>query len=276
MTQKIYSVSKLHRLFKNYNKDMNDIWESFSLVDFYMPRIHAYLKKGKIASFQLINLAGKNKKLKKDDTYGAISHLLRKANPRRALVDAVSQFEHYLGLMTTIVYEDYPGKLYGNGTINSGESRDKMIKTIIESFDKNEIIQKIVEEKVRGIFYGNPIDLFIKDKAKLEFGSYFTEYYARPLADFAEIVARRNILIHNNGKVDRKYLREVNDSSFKIGQKVSLSGEYLRRAICVLSGLSAVASSLVVKKIYKKMPQGRIAFVTKSFAQQQKLLYPDV
>ncbi len=49
---------------------------------------------------------------------------------------------------------------------------------------KEEIIEKLAEEKVRSILYGNPLDIFEKDKAKLGFGTFFKDLYQDKLIQF--------------------------------------------------------------------------------------------
>lgn len=146
------------------------------------------------------------------------------------------------------------------------QDRDKkLINIIIDSDDRQEIISRIIEERVRSLFYGNPVDFFEKDKAKLGFGTYFKDNYKDLLKEYTEITARRNIIVHNSGRVDRKYLREVKSTSYKIGNKIIIEKEYLKRALCILEGLAAAATSEVIKKIYKDTPQGKLAISIKSF-----------
>jgi hypothetical protein len=119
---------------------------------------------------------------------------------------------------------------------------------------------------VRSIFYGNPTEFFTKDKkVRLELGSYFTDRHSRNLTHFAEIIARRNILAHNGGRVDSKYLREVKDAEFTFGQKVSVDKEYLRHSIIVLRGLAAIASLKIIQNVYKRTAKGRVGRVFKTF-----------
>ena len=265
MEKQIPTVVKIHFRFKSYNKKMRDIWESYNLVSYYIQEAHQLIKRDNLPALPLTTLGGGHKNLTKDNTYGAISHLIRRANPRRALTDAVATFEHYLGSVIQAVYLDYPAKMLSADTGSNVEGYQKLLRIIIESDDKEELIQKLVEEKVRGIFYGNPANFFIKDPAKLEFGSYFKEHYSSELGVFSEVLARRNVIVHNDGRVDRKYLREVKNSEFSLNQMVSADSEYLRQTILLLLGLSAEVTGLVAQNIYRQKPKGILARVLKGF-----------
>jgi len=264
---------RIHTRFKGYEKSMRDVWETYNLVSHYMNLSHKAIKGGKIGGLPLPTLWGSRVKVKSvDNTYGAISHLSRKSNPRRALCDAVSTFEVYLSDITTTVFEDYPGKLLGQDNSRSEDGYQKLLKYIVESQDKTEIIERIVEERVRGIFYGKPSSYFTNEK--LEFGDYFIRNYKNDLELYEEVTARRNLLVHNGGKVDRKYLRETKGSGFKLRQVVPVDADYLRRSIVLLLGLSAEATGVILKKIYKSDVRGTVAKLVNKFRASRNTQIP--
>lgn len=255
-----HSVTKIHRRFKGYNKDLRDIWESYCLVDYYMGTVHDLVKAGNIPPLPMQRLNGRSISLDQKNTFGGISHLTRKANPRRTLIAAVSLFEHYLGFLTKTVFQDFPGKLTNAGPTAEKE-QENLLKLIVTCSDRAEIIERIVEEKVRGIFYGKPSDFFLKDKAKLEFGDIFKSQLASEVEKYEEVTARRNAIIHNDGCIDRKYLREVKNSTLTLGQVVPLEPTYLRESIKLLQTLSAKATEAVVVYVYRGAPQGVLSRV---------------
>ena len=145
----------------------------------------------------------------------------------------------------------FPEKLNTKDSVEQIGQQIKLLQTIIESNDKNEIIDKLIEEKMRSIFYGNPVDFFEKDKAKIGLNSYFKDNHKNALKQFAEIVARRNIYVHNNGKVDRKYLREVEGSTAKLGSTLLLSKDYLKQTTILLKDISGMTTKLVLENVFK-------------------------
>ena len=73
---------------------------------------------------------------------------------------------------------------------------------------------------------------------------------------YKEVCARRNVLTHSGGRVDRKYLREASPSAFRLGQKVDLSHDYLRSSLLLLEDLACAAAFLICQNIYKDPPRG--------------------
>jgi len=229
---------------------MMDIWEDYNFLEYYLPVLHKNIREGGDPEFKLDHLYNNKKSdYEKKDLYGVIDHLIKKVNPTRALLEAVSRTEHFLQELTFRVYRDYNYKL--QVSYETPEQSQKLLKVIIDSSDRDEMIYKIAEEKIRGIFYGNPVDFFLKDKAKVGFGDYFKNMHQNSLKKYAEIIARRNIFAHNQGKVDRKYRREVPDTALKLGQIASMDKAYICETISVLRGLSVSVTKLVIEQTYK-------------------------
>lgn len=252
------SVAKIHTRFKNFDKEMRDIWESYCLVEMLTEEGHRLLKAGDISPLTMTSLNGGTKTLSKKDTYGAINHLRIKSEPRTILLEAVSYFEDYLGWLTETVLTDDPSLLKSEAPVAEREEV-KLINLILDSKDKNEILERIIEEKIRGIFYGSPVDFFLKPKTKLRFQKHFETKCQAQLEQYAEITARRNVIAHNNGRIDRKYLREVKTPAFTLNQAVSITADYLRESILLLLCLAARATELVLIGHYSTTAKGRLA-----------------
>lgn len=254
-----YSVHNIHRSFKRFDKEIRDLWESYALIEHYLPLLRRDLYSGAAPSFSLMDLAGVAKVRSVKDTAGAIQHILLKAYPRRTLLEGVALFEEFMSGLVEIVYLDFPAKLTSSNP--STEKEDfKILDMVINSSTREEVIEKVTEEKVRGIFYGNPADLFTKPKIKLDFGDFFTSNCSADLLIFSEVVARRNIAAHNAGRVDRKYMREnpTNPYDLQLGQVAPLPSTYLFESVNLLRRLAAVSAALVVKRIYKHSAQGTL------------------
>jgi hypothetical protein len=252
------SVPKIHTRFKSFDKDMRDVWESYCLVEMLAAEGHRLIKDGTLEPLTMLTLYGGKKTWSQKDTYGAIAHLRLKSEPRTILLEAIAYFEEYLAWLTETVLTDDP-TLLRSDSISTEREELKLINLILESADKSEIIERIIEEKVRGIFYGNPVDFFIKPKTKLRFKKYFETKCSVQLSQFAEIVARRNVIAHNSGRVDRKYLREVATPAFRLNQVVTLSSTYLKDSIALLVFLAARATELVLIGHYSGIAKGKLA-----------------
>lgn len=259
MDSELYAKN-LARRFKTYSSDMKDVWESYIFINKYMQEIHPLIKNDTLPVFSVVPLAsedGKECAIDKNNTFGYIDHIVKKVNPERSLITAVSLTEDFLQDMVKTVYKAYPEKLSGGEEKDAPERVEKVIDVILKSDDKGEIVDKLIEEKVRGIFYGNPVDFFIKDKKlKLNFGTTFKDYFSISIGRYSEIVARRNIYAHNGGRADRKYIKEAGAGDIKLGHKVKITDEYLKSSILTLRGLASVAAYLVSQKIFSSPPPG--------------------
>jgi hypothetical protein len=156
-------------------------------------------------------------------------------------------------------FRDHPGRLTSGTDVEQSGRELKLLDVIVNSSSRAEMLEKLIEERVRSIFYGAPSDFFLKDKAKLKFGDYFSSNCPNAVAKFVEICARRNVLIHNDGKVDRKYLREARNSNVNLHETISVDLQYLRDALLTLRGLCATAGILVCERVYSNpVPSGRM------------------
>ncbi len=194
-------------------------------------------------------------KFRKDLLFGVIDRIIKKTNPVRALIESVALTENYLQSIVYRIYRDFPYKLITKE--ETPDQQEKLLKIITESFDKEEIIARISEEKIRGIFYGKPIDFFTKDKARIGIDKQMETYYKTAIEMYQEIIARRNVFAHNNGKVDRKYLREVSNPSFKLRAIPQVDNIYLKDSIQVLHGIATVATKQAIESSYSVKFKGQ-------------------
>ena len=136
---------------------------------------------------------------------------------------------------------------------------EKVAKCIQDSTSQQEAIERYVEEKLRGIFYGNPVDVFMQNKLRLDPGLLIPAKCAAELSAYPEIVARRNVLVHNLGRIDRKYLREVASPAFSFDDKVGVDGSYLESSFMTLNTLAKTYVNVVAVTVTgKPLPQVRM------------------
>lgn len=261
------SIAKIHILMKNYRKKLRHIWEEYSFIEYYAPYLHENIKNGTLPPYEFEPFLNNRqlRKTTKRTSLSALDQVLKNSIKNRVLLDSIGIFEDYICNLAEIVYTDYPEKLKNNNKGQTEKEEQKYINFIMDSDTKEEMISKIIEEKLRSIFYGNPLDIFEKDKVKLSFGKYFTDNYQHVLDEYKEITATRNVIIHNNGKVDRKYLREVVGTSYNLRNRIILERQYLKKTLSILEGLAAISSKLVVENIYNGIPRGKLENSIKSF-----------
>lgn len=235
--------------FINFRRSLINIWRDY----FFIQKTVADYKQ-KIIAKEITETEIKNhndngtKKFGAKDINGLCDRLMYSANPKKALINSVSLTENYLQLLANTIYLTYPDKINSKDSVEVIGQQVKIMQVIFDSDNKAEMIDKLIEEKLRGIFYGNPIDFFEKDKGKLGFGNLFASKYAKALVEYAEIINRRNINIHNQGMIDRKYIRETK-STLKLGTKPKIDEPYLKNAIMLLLGMAGMSTKLVLENL---------------------------
>lgn len=261
-------AKNISRRFKTYSSDMKDVWESFEFVNRYLGAIHPLVKGGSLPTFSFRSLhADSTTSVDKNRTLGYIDHVVRKVNPERSLITSVALTEDFLQDLVRTVYRAFPERIAGGNSPDAPERIEKVVAVILDSENRDEILERLGDEKVRSAFYGNPVDFFRKDKMKLEFGATFRDDYADSLEAYAEIIARRNIYAHNGGRVDRKYQKETGNQAVKLGNKLPISDVYLRESIMLLRGVSSVAAYVACDRIFNSTPKGgRLLAVYKAFS----------
>lgn len=255
---KIPGQIRIAKRWSAYWQSIMDCWETYSFMIFAIEKVNIHLKKDTLGQFTLDHLSNKylsNVKKRyydKSSTFGITDRIIRKVNPVRALIEPVSLTEHYLQDITEIVYKDFPERILGKGSSGeeSDKQQDKLLDIIIKSSDRDEIIDRICEEKIRNIFYGNPIDFYVKDKSNIGIGINLKSQYSQTMIQLAEIIARRNIYVHNNGRVDRKYLREVQNPAFKLDEIAILNLDYIQESIFILRGVAALTTKGLIQNTY--------------------------
>lgn len=269
MDDRIPGYKKVSIRFKQYDRSMKDIWASYCFIqdvtDDYLERLR---KNENSFNFKLESLSGtgrQNYQKPRNNCFGIVDHIQKVVNIERSFIAAVAQTEDFLKDIAIIVYTDYPQKVVGLDYVENEDKQNSLLKKILTYDTKQEVLESIIEERVRSIFYGNSINYFVKDKKmNLGFKDFFEKNHAINLKIFAEIIARRNLYAHNSGRVDSKYLREVENPKFQFGRKAVLEKEYLRQTIITLRGLSSIGGHLINENIYNR-PQENGGVMEKIF-----------
>jgi transcription elongation factor Elf1 len=177
-----------------------------------------------------------------------------------SLVTAVSLFEGFVSDIAKMAYLEYPEDfLINSEKIATDQENSKLLAILIKSETREETLEKYVEEKLRGIFYGKPIDLFIPGGEKAKDGKLrlnttgMGETCKTELHEYAEILGRRNLITHNMGRVDAKYLRETEklntQNKLSLGDKVKITEDYLFRTLEVVDKLAFEYKTMVLARL---------------------------
>ncbi|CAN8139771.1 hypothetical protein THIOSC13_1630010 [uncultured Thiomicrorhabdus sp.] len=118
-----HSIPKIAKRYRNYQKDMRDIWESFCIIEFYIPKVQESIKADLMPPLKVDLLFDSiEKENSKGDTYGALHSLEVKSNYRRTLLESVLAFEDYMSDLIETVYLDYPRKLSSDNSKQRGQT----------------------------------------------------------------------------------------------------------------------------------------------------------
>ena len=193
---------------------------------------------------------------------GIVRRAVRKEIPELVLLNAISLFEAFIGDVAKVAYMNEPERFLlrenkdkdtdSNDTASEKENL-KLLRILIKSPNREDAIERYIEEKLRGIFYGNPVDVFKKNRLGFNFHEQMANDCEKDLEIYSELVARRNVIVHNLGIVDQKYCREVPNPQFKAGDRVSIDGQYLYQA---LQTMNTLAKRFVVGVAYATTSQG--------------------
>ena len=246
-------VKETHTAFKSFREDMSNVWREYCFLK-------DCISSTPVMEYPMKNLHSNNVVIKKGKIAGGMkTRFLTGVNASNHLIQAIGLFERYISSLAEMVYLDYPGKISG------GMDGKKMFQVILDSEDKEAILKALAEEKVRSVFYGRPRDIFEKDDFDLMLKKAFTETYKDAMPLYQELTSRRNIIIHNSSRIEKKYLKENPDSPFKKGEKVVISGDYLRGAIGLLLGIAAITTKCVVENIYHGDCKGKLGASINTF-----------
>ncbi|WP_203249294.1 hypothetical protein [Sporosarcina beigongshangi] len=122
------------------------------------------------------------------------------------------------------------------------------LKDVISAYQKfaMESFNKGCSKKVR------PNDFQIVDKGSGLFTKYYGIGYEEWLTideiDYMNVMfQRRHILEHNNGIVDERYLKNSNDTTYRVGQRVVCKKGHVVKLLEIIKKLSANISLTVIK-----------------------------
>ncbi len=133
----------------------------------------------------------------------------------------------------------------------------------------NQLLMRLVRQQVTDLSYG-PI------QAKLRFVSDTLGINLRvgpvPVAELDELYATRNLLVHNGGIVNRKYLSVVRSSSLRVGEPRPVEDDYVREAISAIQRTGEFLYAALLERYAGETPGARFAEAARLNARLSSLL----
>jgi hypothetical protein len=100
-------------LLANLNTELNEIWEDYVAINFYLLEVHRQIKSKTLGRVIVPRLVSKPRMqpLGASAIYGIISRIRATTSGRHAFIDAVGIFEQFMSMLVFKVYLDFPRKL---------------------------------------------------------------------------------------------------------------------------------------------------------------------
>lgn len=154
------------------------------------------------------------------------------------LIMLIIRFEEFISKFITTLFLLFPDKYLNNKCVCFSE---------IEDLGTKEIKETILIREVENIMHQSYSEWFkLFESHKMSFEQYKSE-----LAILKEIYNRRNVLVHNSGKVNSIYLKNVPDCEYTSGDVLLVDDVYLDKAFATIKTL-IFAIIIESKKFNKK------------------------
>jgi len=131
--------------------------------------------------------------------------------------------------------------------------RQLSAETVLQLGGQKQIVRYLAEREVEELLY----------KSFPDVADYFDKKFninlnasAVSVGQIVEILATRNIHVHNRGIVNQRYLQSVRDSTLKLGAYKSISEDYLRHSINLIRKLIEFIDTEVQRKYFANSSPG--------------------
>lgn len=133
----------------------------------------------------------------------------------------VTYFENTISKIFKADFQKHPNRI---------SLENKTISYNILEISENiaDIREHLIDSEVSSMMYKSASDWieYLKKNLKLKL-----EYVTEKLPELKEIIARRNIIVHNNGIVNNIYLSQITSNDVKRGDLITVSRKYIDNAI---------------------------------------------
>lgn len=164
--------------------------------------------------------------------------------PRNFLVSLVSEFDSFLGALLRSIYYKKPELL-------NDSSRQITFSELLKYQSIDEAKEQVLEKEIETLLRKSHSEQFSTLEGK--FKVKLTDFTA--WSEYIEITERRNLFVHANGVVSTQYINvctnnHCNIGNTKVGDKLSVSPEYLKRAYQVIFETAAKLTHVLWRKIF--------------------------
>jgi hypothetical protein len=154
-------------------------------------------------------------------------------------------FVYLISLFDALIADTFESILKNRSEMLKSSKKQISYEKAIDFSSIDDLIEFLAQSEVNEVSYKSLKDQIIYCKTR--FGIDMADS-GIPVDVLIEFRARRNLLVHNNGIINHVYLESTLDSSYKIGDTVSVDMNYFINAIQALKAVSNFISSELSKK----------------------------
>jgi hypothetical protein len=151
------------------------------------------------------------------------------------LITAIAEFEGFLGKVLQKVLKKHPRKL-GIASPGITPCRGASLEVIFTSKDLNGLLDRTIEEHLRGVFFATPRNYmgYFSKVAGADFGDpAILAYY--------EIKATRDLFVHSDRRANEIYLEKAGENArAKLGKPISVDSDYFDTSLATLKRISGI------------------------------------
>jgi hypothetical protein len=154
-----------------------------------------------------------------------------------AYVHLVTLFEAALSdiIRTTLMYK--PNILKSKRQIS--------YEDVLSEPDMASLLLKIIDKEISDMTYGSTEEIIDYLKNKLHLPVVFSD---EEHLELETIKAQRNLLVHNQGRIDAKFLKKINSGDFSLGDSIIITGENWDSANLLFEGIINTLQLAIIRK----------------------------
>ncbi|WP_375586061.1 hypothetical protein [Cyclobacterium xiamenense] len=239
---KIKKLKKENPFFLPYAKNidsLNNIYVTTKLARQGLVTLREELKSNDPFKFEIEIPAANGMEITKEKNKSKIVEILKSSIRSElfinSLVSSISLTENYLEEIIRIVLQKHPGKLsvdIDSKTKKEAQEEKKVdFKDVLSATSLDDLYNQIINQKLHKLFYASPADYF------KYLGSIIQIKLDEDLiADYIEVKATRDLLVHNKGKVNQIYVEKagIKARATDTRQNIPVNEEYFLNAMGTL------------------------------------------
>ena len=162
----------------------------------------------------------------REEISGVLENAYNSGIYEQGIIVAVALAEDYLQTTLRTVLQWFPQKLKQNV---AGENVVKSVNLdiILEAKSKEQLLSRLINKQMQGVFYGAPTRYFEYIEAVLNI-----DLPADLKKQFVEVKATRDVIVHNSGRANETYLEKAAElARVKNNEKLPVNSEYFSSTI---------------------------------------------